>query len=1267
VLRALLLLTVACVLPAASAHASGALAIEEELKESRIYATRAHITVEVQNGGGEFQWHAYYRPSGAGAWIAAASGTQPSDRVIYLGADPSGHVLHHLTPNTAYEARFEVEKGKESSERTYAFATSKVAKPEVAEVFGNNPSPDNTTFVVEATGPRSAVVMAQIESNGAETKYTFEYAPAEAGGQAPEEGSGAWVPFEPGATVTVAQDFLAAEAKSATLTPETKYFARVTATNEKGTTVQRHSVNTDPEASFTTPTASPIVFEPEVRNVTGTSVHLRGDFLPHGLETSWRFQYATAPAGPWSPVAGAEGVLPQAQAEALPEGSSAAVEGSLTGLSPSTLYYVRLFAQSSAGEGHNGYGEPIAGETRGLTAFNTSGPPTAETLPVHGLHGEALRVMGAVNPSSVPTSAEQAITIAGAPTSGTFTLTFKGQTTVPIAFDAPANEGPSSVSEALKAIGEEVSVTGPAGGPYTVYFSGSNGEIAQPALVAAGSGLTVSVSVNEVGGRGYDTHYDFEYVSQKQFEEPGGEGGFAKAASTPPVELGSGSATEYVGADLPGLVAGESYHFRIRATNTSPGNPVVRGEEELLTVPPAPVSASEEAGACPNQALRTGPSANLPDCRAYEQLTPADKEGAQEIYNYGGSAGREGALVGVDGDHLEYGASTVKWGSLPGSGQSPYFFTRGESGWQMIAATVQPQAGVHNYAPQLFAGDLSAFAFESSWETSPANASAQSEFKVGAPGGPYANVASVPTQEAKPGWVAASKDLSTLVLQVADHTLLGHSTGTQEGDDLYEYSKGELRQLNVGGGPPGKTIGSCGAAIAGGVKGAGASSVETSSASPRQVSDDGSRIFFEAVPGKDCSEPTHLYVRENGGGENAQSVDIGAFTFLAADSEGTTALLEKPSGEDPGLYLYKSGSAPQFLASSAVAVGAELTVSEDLSTVYIRAGGGQVTRSLYRYDVADRQVLFITQLVLRGGSFYQATPDGRYLYFIAKTVAGLPAGGQELEQPHAGRQGQTSQVFRYDDRERVVECMSCASSFDPEPRLSALFTEGSGSSVLASDKPIASANGDYVFFDTPAALVSGDVDGEIAPEGVKSIGGEHGSANYSLSSDVYEWRRDGVDGCLARQGCLALITSGGGGFLNILLGSTASGRDVFFATNESLLPTDKDTAADIYDARVGGGFAQPVQVAPCEGDACSTPFAPPSEITPASASFQGAGNQSGPPAKAKAKTKAKAKAKAKPRCKARAKRKCRPKAKGGGRGKAGQRARHATTKGRARR
>ena len=373
-------------------------------------------------------------------------------------------------------------------------------------------------------------------------------------------------------------------------------------------------------------------------------------------------------------------------------------------------------------------------------------------------------------------------------------------------------------SERLVAIAGEVEVTGPAGGPYTIYFSGKYGEVSQPALGADSSDLTgpgspmVKIVTDVVGGEGYDTHYHFEYVAQKQFDAGGGEGGFAKASSTPGVDLGTGDNVKYVGADLPVLTAGETYRFRAVAGNTSPHEPVIYGEEQSLMVPATQVAASE--GSCPNEVLRTGPSALLPDCRAFEQLTPVDKEGAKEIFNYGGSFGNEGALPGGDGDSFVYASPVVKWGGGPSAGQSPYFFSRTSGGWRVTAGTAQPEAGIFGSRPQVFGPGLAEVGFAAFWITSPSSASSHTEFEAGPAGGPYVTVASVPSAQAEPGWVASSGDFSKLVLQVADHTLLGHSTHTGEGDDLYEYSNGALRQANVTGPGSGVTIGSCGATIA---------------------------------------------------------------------------------------------------------------------------------------------------------------------------------------------------------------------------------------------------------------------------------------------------------------------------------------------------------------------------------------------------------------------------------------------------------------------
>jgi hypothetical protein len=1151
-----------------------------------------------------------------------------------LSGSPSAAVAQKLLPGTAYYVRFRAVNFKEGLEYEkaesllFSFTTLGVMKPEIVPPEFFEPVPGQN-LKGGATSLTTAAFQTHIESNGAETKYEFAYAPEE-GGHAPAEDSPSWKAFSSGAAgaITVAEDFAILEAKITGLTPEKTYYARVRASNEVKGTVET-AVEVEP---FRTPTARPVVFTGDVRNVTGTSAHAGGQVVPHGSETHWRFEYSTSETGTWEIIPGAEGVISKAQAEALPEGNAVFVEGSLTGLNPSTVYYVRVYAENEFGEGRNGYGEPVLTEKDGFTDFKTFGAPVVSTLAVHGLDGEVLRVVGSVNPNSVLTSGEQRIVVEGSPTGGTFTLTFKDQSTKPIAFDAPAQGSGSVGSElqALSTISGEASVTGPDGGPYTVYFYGRNSRVSQPPIVADASGLTpsgaaVKVTVVEQGGEGYDTHYHFEYVSQKQFEMAGGEGGFAKASPTPLVDLGSGDSPEYVGVDLPGLTPGESYRFRVVGANTSPGDPVVYGEEEVLTVPVAAVSSTEGGSGCPNEALRTGLSAHLPDCRAFEEITPFDKGGAREIFSYGTKFALQLARPGADGDHLEYEDLTVQWGSGPGSGQSPYFFSRTGSGWGMTAATAQPGAGVFRYDAKLFSPDLGEFAFEARWATSQSNLSSHVEFEAGPPGGPYSVVASVPRAQVEveqfTGWVAASKDFSKLVLQVPDHTLLGHSTHTLAGPDLYEYSNGKLGQVNVTGPSPGVTIGSCGASIV-------SAPDRNLIASSRALSDDGSRVFFEAVPGTVCSEARHLYVRVNGTETvdiGAYTVDIGAYRFIAANAQGSEALLEKPGGENPGLYLYKTGSAPRFLPSSGIALGEYFVVSEDLSTVYIRGLSGG---ALYRYDVRGEKVLFVAWLdVDNERNYYASSPDGRYFYFIADGVGGLPAGGQEPEIPGVSPPRVTSQVWRYDSVEALVQCMSCASSFDHyEPKRSALFADFfQGGSVTAS------ANGDYVFFDTPAALVPADVDGEEVPPG----------GTYSASSDVYEWRRDGVGGCSRVQGCLVLITSGHGGYLNILLGTTPTGRDVFFATNESLLPSDKDIASDIYDARVGGGFPEPVPPVECEGDACLTPFEPPNDVSPSSASFQGAGNAGTTVTEGKGKPRARGK----PRCKAKGRNRCKARAK----------------------
>lgn len=88
------------------------------------------------------------------------------------------------------------------------------------------------------------------------------------------------------------------------------------------------------------------------------------------------------------------------------------------------------------------------------------------------------------------TAEVQTVTITGTPTGGTFTLTFDGETTGPIDFDATNTEVDTAL-EALSNIGVgEVTVTGGPGpgSAFTVTFSTALGNV--PQMTASGAGLT---------------------------------------------------------------------------------------------------------------------------------------------------------------------------------------------------------------------------------------------------------------------------------------------------------------------------------------------------------------------------------------------------------------------------------------------------------------------------------------------------------------------------------------------------------------------------------------------------------------------------------------------------------------------------------------------------------------------------------------------------------------------------------------------------------
>jgi hypothetical protein len=153
---------------------------------------------------------------------------------------------------------------------------------------------------------------------------------------------------------------------------------------------------------------------------------------------------------------------------------------------------------------NNGRGAPCVAYTAANTLTNAIIDPLQVCTPDPNILGFLLGGAVILTPSEV-----QTVTITGAPTGGTFTLTFSGQTTSAIAYNATA----TAVATALNALSNvgtgTVTVTGGPGPatPYVVTFGGQYAGTDVAAMTATGSftgGTTpaIAVTTSTPGGTG---------------------------------------------------------------------------------------------------------------------------------------------------------------------------------------------------------------------------------------------------------------------------------------------------------------------------------------------------------------------------------------------------------------------------------------------------------------------------------------------------------------------------------------------------------------------------------------------------------------------------------------------------------------------------------------------------------------------------------------------------------------------------------------------
>jgi hypothetical protein len=430
------------------------------------------------------------------------------------------------------------------------------------------------------------------------------------------------------------------------------------------------------------------------------------------------------------------------------------------------------------------------------------------------------------------------------------------------------------------------------------------------------------------------------------------------------------------------------------------------------------------------------------------------------------------------------------------------------------------------------------------------------------------------------------------------------------------------------------------------------------------LSNDGSRIFFttnEKLTDEDASGSGNLYMWKRADHDETQQVAIDATggTFTLTFNEAITDPIDSNASagtvqsELEALKTVKPGNVS--VSGGPGDAGAtspyEVTFTGDFAGANVAelqvdgsglSGGGAGAAATTTEPVEN-----LTLLDTGAGSVIGASDDGRYLYFTGESfeiylwhegaisyvgkvdsgdgeelVGGRPAaittrqsqvspdGRLLLFQSHFGKNllsvrggvdydhgncfgnlGSCRELYLYSADNDELKCVSCnpsgaAATVDAASRATHLTFDGDFKlpqglvTESAYQSRVVSSGGRYAYFTTAERLVPADTNGV---------------------PDAYLYDND--------TDRPYLLSSGEDSSPSYFLDASEDGTDVFFATRERLSGWDVDGAYDVYDARVGGGFPEPPPPPPgCQGDACQPAPSALNDPTPASSSFQGAGN-----------------------------------------------------------
>jgi DNA-binding beta-propeller fold protein YncE len=713
------------------------------------------------------------------------------------------------------------------------------------------------------------------------------------------------------------------------------------------------------------------------------------------------------------------------------------------------------------------------------------------------------------------------------------------------------------------------------------------------------------------------------------------------------------------GVILADLAPATTYHYRFVA-KSSGGGPVAGvggepgkdGKEGTFKTFPL----SSEPSPCPsNQQFRTGASALLPDCRAYEMVSPLEKNNGDIVTGLNSNGFSTSVVQSASsGDGFTYSAIR-SFGNPEGAPYTSQYLAGRDpvAGWSSETISpprttvVMPVGNALESEFKAFSADLCTAWLRHDSEPPLAEkavlgyADLYKRENCGAEAGSYEALTRVKPPHVASGDAAYSKlELQgvsgdgSAAIYVAPDNLADAPNNPSGKPQLYGYFGGQLRFLCYL--PDGsKSSQVCSA----GTRYGDQDGLDRKHNLDNAISADGSRVYWTETASQ-TGGPGRLYLREKAAqaqskmtagkcsdptkacsyalsGEDAQ--------FWGATPDGSKALfttgdLEKEKGEGE---LHEFDADTKTSAPIGTGVRGVMGASEDLSRVYfvsmevLASGAEEGAPNLYLRQ-AGAPLSFIATLAGRDviseqtsnpdpvhvmPAFRTSRVSGDGLHAVFMSTASLT--GYDNTDANSGEAD--AEVYLYRAATQKLLCISCnPSGARPTGRVLLAANAAKSKIWAAAEIPgwdrslyasrVLADDGRRLFFESYEALVPRDTNG---------VG------------DVYQWEAVGKGGCgegdatfsLGAGGCVNLISSGKSPQDSTFLDASPSGQDVFIGTLSSLVPQDYGLV-DVYDARVNGGFpSPPAPKPPCEGEACQSPPAPPDDPTPSSSTFKGQGNQ----------------------------------------------------------